>query len=245
MPPTVPTRSGPPAARQHGPSTVRSPTRPPKVIHGTVHVHTHHSKRILNPIRAQALVRSLEAVGVDVVFGIPGGAILPAYDPLLDSTNLRHILLRHEQGAGHAADRVRPRPARSACAWPPAGPGATNLVTPIADANMDSVPMVAITGQVAPGADRHRRLPGGRHLRHHPARSPSTTSWSMSPGRIAAHDRRGVPRRDHGPARPGADRRARRTSSRRAPRCWPPAMDLPGYRRQLGRTASRCARRPG
>ena len=98
---------------------------------------------------AQALVRALEKVGADVVFGIPGGAILPAYDPLLDSTEVRHILVRHEQGAGHAATGYAQATGRSACAWPPRGPGATNLVTPIADAYMDSVPIVAITGQVS------------------------------------------------------------------------------------------------
>ncbi|MFF4342007.1 thiamine pyrophosphate-binding protein, partial [Kitasatospora sp. NPDC001540] len=97
---------------------------------------------------AEALVRSLETVGVDTVFGIPGGAILPAYDPLMDSTRLRHVLVRHEQGAGHAATGYAQATGRVGVCMATSGPGATNLVTPIADAYMDSVPIVAITGQV-------------------------------------------------------------------------------------------------
>jgi acetolactate synthase-1/2/3 large subunit len=102
------------------------------------------------PVRvtgAQSLVRSLEAVGVEVVFGIPGGTILPAYDPLLDSTKVRHILVRHEQGAGHAATGYAQATGKVGVCMATSGPGATNLVTPLADANMDSVPVVAITGQ--------------------------------------------------------------------------------------------------
>jgi acetolactate synthase I/II/III large subunit len=97
---------------------------------------------------AQSLVRSLEHAGVDVVFGIPGGAILPAYDPLMDSRKVRHILVRHEQGAGHAAEGYAQATGRVGVCMATSGPGATNLVTPIADAYMDSVPIVAITGQV-------------------------------------------------------------------------------------------------
>jgi acetolactate synthase-1/2/3 large subunit len=96
---------------------------------------------------AQSLVRSLEAAGVEVVFGIPGGAILPAYDPLFDS-RVRHVLVRHEQGAGHAATGYAQATGRVGVCMATSGPGATNLVTPLADAYMDSVPMVAITGQV-------------------------------------------------------------------------------------------------
>ena len=96
---------------------------------------------------ATSLVKSLEAVGVDVMFGIPGGAILPAYDPIFDST-IRHILVRHEQGAGHAATGYAQVTGRAGVCIATSGPGATNLVTPLADASMDSVPMVAITGQV-------------------------------------------------------------------------------------------------
>jgi len=97
---------------------------------------------------AQALVRSLEEVGADVVFGIPGGAILPAYDPLFDSTKVRHVLVRHEQGAGHAAEGYAQASGKVGVCMATSGPGATNLVTPISDAYMDSVPLVAITGQV-------------------------------------------------------------------------------------------------
>ncbi|SDH24729.1 acetolactate synthase, large subunit [Sinosporangium album] len=101
---------------------------------------------------AQALVRALEHVGVDTVFGIPGGAILPAYDPLYDSTKVRHVLVRHEQGAGHAAEGYAQATGKVGVCMATSGPGATNLVTPIADAYMDSVPIVAITGQVASAA---------------------------------------------------------------------------------------------
>jgi acetolactate synthase-1/2/3 large subunit len=101
---------------------------------------------------AQSLVRSLENVGAEVIFGIPGGAILPAYDPLFDSTKLRHILVRHEQGGGHAAEGYAQATGRVGVCMATSGPGATNLVTPIADAYMDSVPMVAITGQVPSAA---------------------------------------------------------------------------------------------
>ncbi len=96
---------------------------------------------------ALSLVQSLEAAGVENIFGIPGGAILPAYDPLYDSS-IRHILVRHEQGAGHAAQGYAAATGRVGVCMATSGPGATNLVTPIADAYMDSVPMVAVTGQV-------------------------------------------------------------------------------------------------
>ncbi|MEX2459664.1 MAG: acetolactate synthase large subunit [Actinomycetota bacterium] len=96
---------------------------------------------------AQSLMRSLENEGVDVVFGIPGGAILPAYDPLLDSS-IRHILMRHEQGAGHAAEGYAHATGKAGVCMATSGPGGTNLVTALADALMDSVPVVAITGQV-------------------------------------------------------------------------------------------------
>ena len=101
---------------------------------------------------AESLVRSLEHAGVTDLFGIPGGAILPAYDPLMDSKKLRHILVRHEQGAGHAAQGYALATNRVGVCMATSGPGATNLVTPIADAYMDSVAMVAITGQVPSAA---------------------------------------------------------------------------------------------
>ncbi len=96
---------------------------------------------------AQALIRSLEQVGTEVMFGLPGGAILPVYDPLIDSS-IRHILVRHEQGAGHMAEGYAHATGRPGVAMVTSGPAATNIVTPLADAYMDSVPMVVITGQV-------------------------------------------------------------------------------------------------
>ncbi|WP_163760916.1 acetolactate synthase large subunit [Mycobacterium botniense] len=108
------------------------------------------SKRIVpqQVTGAQAVVRSLEELGVEVIFGIPGGAVLPVYDPLFDSQKLRHVLVRHEQGAGHAASGYAHATGKVGVCMATSGPGATNLVTPLADAQMDSIPVVAITGQV-------------------------------------------------------------------------------------------------
>ncbi len=97
---------------------------------------------------AQSLIQSLEHAGADVVFGLPGGAILPTYDPLMDAAHLRHILVRHEQGAGHAASGYAHATGEVGVCMATSGPGATNLITAIADAQMDSIPLVAITGQV-------------------------------------------------------------------------------------------------
>ena len=97
---------------------------------------------------AMAVVRSLEALGVTDVFGLPGGAVLPLYDTLMEDHDLRHVLVRHEQGAGHAAEGFAAASGRVGVAIATSGPGATNLVTAIADAYMDSVPLLAITGQV-------------------------------------------------------------------------------------------------
>src|SRR5436309_5313120 len=121
------------------PPNMPNPTQPPRP-----------APPVGAPVRvtgAQSLVRSLEEVGCEVVFGIPGGTILPAYDPLLDSTKVRHVLVRHEQGAGHAATGYAQATGKVGVCMATSGPGATNLVTPLADANMDSVPVVAITGQ--------------------------------------------------------------------------------------------------
>ena len=96
---------------------------------------------------ASALIRALEHEGVEVVFGVPGGAILPAYDPILDSS-IRHILARHEQGAGHMASGYAHATGKVGVVMATSGPGATNLITPLQDAQMDSIPVVAITGQV-------------------------------------------------------------------------------------------------
>ncbi|QUR66857.1 acetolactate synthase large subunit [Mycobacterium spongiae] len=100
---------------------------------------------------AQSVIRSLEELDVDVIFGIPGGAVLPVYDPLFDSEKLRHVLVRHEQGAGHAASGYAHVTGRVGVCMATSGPGATNLVTPLADAQMDSIPVVAVTGQVGRG----------------------------------------------------------------------------------------------
>ncbi|MCI3949343.1 MAG: acetolactate synthase, large subunit [Acidimicrobiales bacterium] len=96
---------------------------------------------------AQALIKSLEMEGVEVMFGLPGGAILPVYDPIIDSS-IRHILVRHEQGAGHMAEGYAHATGRPGVAMVTSGPAATNIVTPLCDAYMDSIPMVCITGQV-------------------------------------------------------------------------------------------------
>src|SRR5436305_11796263 len=100
---------------------------------------------------AQALIKSLEMEGVEVMFGLPGGAILPVYDPIIDSP-IRHILVRHEQGAGHMAEGYAHATGRPGVAMVTSGPGATNIVTPLADAMMDSIPIVVITGQVPSSA---------------------------------------------------------------------------------------------
>ena len=110
---------------------------------------------------AQALIKSLEMQEVEVIFGLPGGAILPVYDPILDSS-IRHILVRHEQGAGHMAEGYAHVTGRPGVAMVTSGPGATNIVTPLADAMMDSIPIVVITGQVATtaiGTDAFQEVP--------------------------------------------------------------------------------------
>jgi acetolactate synthase I/II/III large subunit len=110
---------------------------------------------------AQALIKSLEMQHVEVIFGLPGGAILPVYDPILDSS-IRHVLVRHEQGAGHMAEGYAHVTGRPGVAMVTSGPGATNIVTPLADAMMDSIPIVVITGQVATtaiGTDAFQECP--------------------------------------------------------------------------------------
>ncbi|HEX4776743.1 MAG TPA: thiamine pyrophosphate-binding protein, partial [Acidimicrobiia bacterium] len=97
---------------------------------------------------AQALIKSLETEGVEVMFGLPGGAILPVYDPLIASS-IRHVLVRHEQGAGHMAEGYAHATGRPGVAMVTSGPAATNIVTPLCNAYMDSTPLVVVTGQVA------------------------------------------------------------------------------------------------
>ncbi len=180
---------------------------------------------------AQSLVRSLEAAGVQVIFGIPGGAILPAYDPLFDST-IRHVLVRHEQGAGHAATGYAQATGRVGVCMATSGPGATNLVTPIADAYMDSVPIVAITGQVpspAIGSDAFQEadicgitLPITKHnfLVTDPADIPKTIAAAFH---IASTGRPGPVLVDL----PKDVLQAQTTFT------WPKQLDLPGYRPNL------------
>ena len=179
---------------------------------------------------AQAVIRSLEELDVDVIFGIPGGAVLPVYDPLFDSQKLRHVLVRHEQGAGHAASGYAHATGKVGVCMATSGPGATNLVTPLADAYMDSIPVVAVTGQVGRAPDRHRRLPGSRHLRHHHA-----DHQAQLPGprrrRHRAGDGRGVPHRAR-PAGPGpvlVDI-PKDVLQGQCTFSWPPQIELPGYK---------------
>lgn len=178
---------------------------------------------------AQSLVLSLEAIGCDTVFGIPGGAILPAYDPMLDSKKVRHILVRHEQGAGHAAEGYASATGKVGVCMATSGPGATNLVTPIADAHMDSVPIVAITGQVASGAIgtdafqeadiRGITMPITKHnyLVTDPAKIPQAIAEAFH---IASTGR-------PGPVLVDISKDALQATTTFS---WPPAIDLPGYR---------------
>ena len=161
---------------------------------------------------AQSLVRSLERVGADVVFGIPGGAILPAYDPLFDSDKVRHILVRHEQGAGHAAEGYAMATGKVGVCMATSGPGATNLVTPIADAHMDSVPIVAITGQVgsaAIGTDAFQEA----DIRGITMPITKHSYLITKPVDIAPAIAVGVPHRRHGPAGAGPCRHHQRCAA--------------------------------
>jgi acetolactate synthase-1/2/3 large subunit len=201
---------------------------------------------------AQSLVRSLEHAGVETVFGIPGGAILPAYDPLMDTSQVRHILVRHEQGAGHAAQGYALATGRVGVCMATSGPGATNLVTPIADSYMDSVPLVAITGQVpsrAIGTDAFQEadirgitMPITKHnyLVTDPAEIPRAIAEAFH---IAATGR-------PGPVLVDISKDALQATTGFS---WPHSLDLPGYKpttkphsRQVREAASMIvqARRP-
>lgn len=178
---------------------------------------------------AESIVRSLEEVGAEVIFGIPGGAILPTYDPLMDSTRLRHILVRHEQGGGHAAQGYAHATGKVGVCMATSGPGATNLVTPLADANMDSIPMVAITGQVGAsliGTDAFQEadivgitMPVTKHnyLVTDPADIPRVIAEAFH---IAATGR-------PGPVLVDIAKSAMQTQTTFS---WPQEMDLMGYR---------------
>jgi acetolactate synthase-1/2/3 large subunit len=178
---------------------------------------------------AQTIVRSLELLGIDTIFGLPGGTILPTYDPLMDSTKIRHILVRHEQGAGHAAEGYASATGRLGVCIATSGPGATNLVTAIADAYMDSVPLLAITGQVNShmiGTDAFQEadivgitMPITKHsfLVTRPEDIPETIASAVL---IATTGR-------PGPVLVDITKDAQVKS---AEFNWPPKVDLPGYK---------------
>ncbi|MFF7292309.1 acetolactate synthase large subunit [Microbacterium sp. NPDC008134] len=178
---------------------------------------------------AEAVVRSLELLGITDVFGLPGGAILPVYDPLMDASELRHILVRHEQGAGHAAEGYASASGKVGVCIATSGPGATNLVTAIADAYMDSVPLLAITGQVFStlmGTDAFQEadivgitMPITKH-------SFLVKDAADIPGAIAAAYEIASTGRP-GPVLVDITKDAQQAV---APFVWPPKVDLPGYR---------------
>ncbi|MEY3406271.1 MAG: hypothetical protein RLZZ556_343 [Actinomycetota bacterium] len=178
---------------------------------------------------AQAIVRSLELLGITDVFGLPGGAILPTYDPLMDSTKIRHILVRHEQGAGHAAEGYASASGKIGVCIATSGPGATNLVTAIADAHMDSVPLLAITGQVnstAIGTDAFQEadivgitMPITKH-------SYLVTKAEDIPAVLAAAYQIATTGRP-GPVLVDI---AKDAQNGKAEFIWPPKIDLPGYK---------------
>ncbi|GAA1242072.1 acetolactate synthase-1/2/3 large subunit [Microbacterium phyllosphaerae] len=178
---------------------------------------------------AEAVVRTLELLGVKDVFGLPGGAILPVYDPLMDASELRHILVRHEQGAGHAAEGYASSSGKVGVCIATSGPGATNLVTAIADAYMDSVPLLAITGQVFStlmGTDAFQEadivgitMPVTKH-------SFLVKDASEIPGALAAAYEIASTGRP-GPVLVDITKDAQQAM---APFIWPAKIDLPGYR---------------
>ncbi len=150
---------------------------------------------------SRALMECLKREGVDTIFGYPGGAVIPIYDAIYQFPDIQHILVRHEQGAGHMAEGYALATGKVGVCLATSGPGATNLVTPIADAMMDSVPLVAITGQVQDLGHRHRRLPGSGHHRHHHAHHQA----QLAGQRCHQAARRSLPRRSISPARAAPD----------------------------------------
>lgn len=178
---------------------------------------------------AQGIIRSLEELGVEDVFGLPGGAILPTYDPLMDSSRIRHILVRHEQGAGHAAQGYHLAGGRVGVAIATSGPGATNLVTAIADAHMDSQAVVFITGQVssaAIGSDAFQEadivgitMPITKHSRL-VTRAEDIPAALAEAFHIASTGR-------PGPVLVDVTKDAQQSEFEFS---WPPRLDLPGYR---------------
>ena len=154
---------------------------------------------------AEIIIRCLQEEGVEYVFGYPGGAVLNIYDELFKQDKVKHVLVRHEQGAVHAADGYSRSSTKVGVALVTSGPGVTNAVTGIATAYMDSIPMVVITGQVPDARDRPGRLPGMRHRRHHAAVRQAQLPRQGREG-PRGHDQEGVlPRGDRTPG-PGARR---------------------------------------
>jgi acetolactate synthase I/II/III large subunit len=176
-----------------------------------------------------AILRTLEHLGIKDVFGLPGGAIMPFYDELMASTAVRHILVRHEQGAGHAAEGYASSSGQIGVAIATSGPGATNLVTAIADAHMDSVPLLAITGQVfstSMGTDAFQEvdivgitMPITKH-------SFLVTNAADVPATLVAAYQIATTGRP-GPVLVDVTKDAQQQY---APFIWPPKVDLPGYR---------------
>jgi acetolactate synthase-1/2/3 large subunit len=212
-----------PAPPRPAAATAPVPVRPAPVV------ATPDRERISEPSTgARNIVRALEELGVETIFGMPGGAILPTYDPLYDSTLLRHILVRHEQGAGHAATGYAAATGKVGVCMATSGPGATNLITALADANMDSVPVVAITGQVGAamiGTDAFQEadivgatMPVTKH-------SFLVTDADEIPARIAEAFHIASTGRP-GPVLVDIAKSAQVAASTFV---WPPQMDLPGY----------------
>lgn len=211
--PVTPTPSPKTAAQKTAaPSRAAKPSAEPPILTGS-----------------GAILASLEKLGITDVFGLPGGAIMPFYDELMASTAIRHILVRHEQGAGHAAEGYAAASGRLGVCIATSGPGATNLVTAIADAHMDSVPLLAVTGQVfssSMGTDAFQEvditgitMPITKHsfLVTDPADVPAVIAAAVH---IATTGR-------PGPVLVDVTKDAQQKS---APFIWPPKVDLPGYR---------------
>ncbi|EAR23925.1 acetolactate synthase I large subunit [marine actinobacterium PHSC20C1] len=176
-----------------------------------------------------AILRSLEKLGVKDVFGLPGGAIMPFYDELMASTAIRHILVRHEQGAGHAAEGYASSSGKLGVCIATSGPGATNLVTAIADAHLDSVPLLAITGQVfstSMGTDAFQEVDISGITMPITKHSFLVTKAEDIPATLAAAYHIATTGRP-GPVLVDVTKDCQQGS---APFIWPPKVDLPGYR---------------
>ncbi|HEX4443079.1 MAG TPA: acetolactate synthase large subunit [Galbitalea sp.] len=204
-PPPVPTATSPRA-------TAAAVTKEPEILTGS-----------------GAILRSLEHLGIKDVFGLPGGAIIPFYDELMASTSIRHILVRHEQGAGHAAEGYAASSNKIGVAIATSGPGATNLVTAIADAYMDSVPFLAITGQVFStlmGSDAFQEVDTVGITMPITKHSILVTRAEDVPGALASAYQIATTGRP-GPVLVDITKDAQQQE---APFIWPPKIDLPGYR---------------